>query len=591
MHLESGKENKMANRTWHGPKWPEGVPYEISGYNKPLYSILDDAAHEFPYTSYTVFNAARMTFKEVKDTADRIAGFLISRGIKPQERVAIFLPNIPQYPAIFFGILRAGGVCVTCNPSYKPRELNFQLKDSGARGVFVMGDDKFYNIALEAIKGTEVQTVVICDLKSCLPPIKAFLGSIMGKIPKSSHHQSGHFLFNNVVKDATPIKAAPEIDPLNDYGVILYTGGTTGVPKGACLTHSNLLSDVIMVEEWLRLSHKPGEAPRKISKGGIHSFLGILPWYHAFGLTVCMLLSCRTASRLICIPDPRAGTPPFTEALKSIEKYKATIVVAVPVILSRLINHPLLEKFDLSSIMACGSGAGALALEVIKQFEEKTGAIIFEGYGLSETSPVITLNPTNLEQRKIGSVGLPLPNVDIKIVDIETGAKESGKGEDGEIAVNGPQVMAGYWGDSEKIENVFSKFNGDRYFLTGDIGHLNEEGFLFITDRKKDMIKVSGFNVYPSDVEEILYTHRHVELAAVIGIPDPETGEAVKAFIQLKPGAEVTEDEFCIFCKERLAGYKCPREIEFRETMPLSSAGKLLKKVLREEELKKRTGS
>lgn len=578
----------MDTKTWHNYKWPEGVPNEISGYDKPLYSILDDAAREFPESTFTIFNGARRTFKNVKDTADRIADFLISRGLKPKDRVAIFLPNIPQYPAIFFGILKAGGVCVTCNPSYKPRELNFQLNDSGAKAVFVMDHIKFYETALEAIKSTDVQTVVICNIKSCLPPIKGFLGSIMGKIPKASHHEPGHFLYDEVVKNATPVTTTPEIDPLNDYSVILYTGGTTGTPKGACLTHSNLLSNVMTMDEWIRLSYKPGEPPKKITKGLSDTFLGILPWYHAFGLTVCMLISCYTASKLVCIPDPRSGTPPFTDALRSIEKYKATIVIAVPVILSKLINHPLIDKFDLSSIRACGSGAGSLPIEVIKQFEEKTGAIVFEGYGLSETSPVITVNPTNLGQRKIGSVGLPLPNVDIKIVDIENSDKELDQGDDGEIAITGPQVMSCYWKALEKNENIFCRIDGRRYFLTGDIGHLDEEGFLFITDRKKDMIKVSGFNVYPADVEEILYAHKKIELVAVIGVPDPVTGEAVKAFIQLKPGMEANENEFHKFCKEKLTGYKCPKEIEFRETMPLSAAGKILKRVLREDELKKR---
>lgn len=580
----------MALKAWHNYKWPEGVPHEIGGYDKPLYSILDDAAHEFPDSTYTIFQGARRTYKDVRDAAGRIADFLISRGIKPRDRVAVFLPNIPQYPAIFFGILRAGAVCVTCNPSYKARELNYQLNDSGSRAVFVMDHARFYTTAQEAIKGTDVHTVVICDIKSCLPPIKGLLASVTGRLPGASYHEPGHFLYIDAVRNSRPATASPEIDPSADYGLILYTGGTTGTPKGACLTHSNLMSDIMIMEQWLRLSEGPGEAPRKIAKGGSHCFLGILPWYHAFGLTISMLLSCRTASRLICIPDPRSGTPPFTDALESIERYRATIVIAVPVILSRLITHPLINKFDLSSIQACGSGAGSLPLEVIRQFEEKTGAVVFEGYGLSETSPVITVNPTNREQRKTGSVGLPLPNVDIKIVDIEKGLRELAQGEDGEIAVNGPQVMPGYWGDAGKKEDLFRRIEGERYFLTGDIGHFDEEGFLFITDRKKDMIKVSGFNVYPSDVEEILYTCGKVELAAVIGVPDPVTGEAVKAFIQLKPGVEAAEKELYSFCKENITGYKCPREIEFRETLPVSAAGKLLKRVLREEELKKRAG-
>ena len=246
-----------------------------------------------------------------------------------------------------------------------------------------------------------------------------------------------------------------------------------------------------------------------------------------------------------------------------------------------------MDKFDLSSIIGCGSGAAPLPVEVIKQFEEKTGAIIFEGYGLTETSPVITLNPTNREQRKIGSVGLPYLSTDIKMVDLETGLQELPQGQDGEIAVSGPQVMLGYWNKPEANKEVFREIEGNRYFLTGDIGHFDEEGFVIITDRKKDMIIVGGFNAYPKEIEEELYTHPKVALAAVIGVPDPKSGEAVKAFIQLKPGEEATEEEFMQFCHEKLPGYKRPKYIEFRESLPTSVVGKVLRRVLRDEELER----
>ena len=577
----------MSTKLWHGPKWPEGVPYEISGYEKPLFSILDEAAKDYPDQTYTLFNDASRTFAQVKDTADRIAHFLASRGIKPGDRVAIFLPNLPHYPAIFFGILKAGGVCVTCNPLYQAAELNFQLNDSGTKAVFVMDHPEFYATAVKAVQSSPVETVVICNVKSYLPKFKAFLGDLLGKIPKAAHHEPGHLMFDDAVKSARPVPPEVEVDPVNREALVLYTGGTTGVPKGACLSHANLLSNVMSTEQWARIPQGPKEELNPIEKGGAHTYLGVLPWYHSFGLTLCMLTSCINASRLVCIPDPRAGNPPFTDVLKSIEKYKITIVVAVPTIYSAFVTHPLLDKFDLSSIIGCGSGAAPLPVEVIKQFEEKTGAIIFEGYGLTETSPVITLNPTNREQRKIGSVGLPYLSTDIKMVDLETGLQELPQGQDGEIAVSGPQVMLGYWNKPEANKEVFREIEGNRYFLTGDIGHFDEEGFVIITDRKKDMIIVGGFNAYPKEIEEELYTHPKVALAAVIGVPDPKSGEAVKAFIQLKPGEEATEEEFMQFCHEELPGYKRPKYIEFRESLPTSVVGKVLRRVLRDEELER----
>jgi long-chain acyl-CoA synthetase len=335
------------------------------------------------------------------------------------------------------------------------------------------------------------------------------------------------------------------------------------------------------------VSETPGAPRTKLSPGGVHTSLGVLPWYHGFGLTLSLLLSCYGASRLVCIPDPRAGNPPFTEVLKAVQKYKTTLMVAVPTIYSAFVNHPLIDKFDLTSLIACGSGAAPLPVELIKEFEKKTGAVIFEGYGLSETSPVLTANPSNLEQRQIGAVGLPFPNTDIKIVDLETGLKELALGQDGEIAASGPQVMLGYWNKPEANKNAFREIEGKRYFLTGDIGHIDENGFVIITDRKKDMAIVGGFNVYPKDIEEVLFTHPKVALAAVVGLPDPHTGEKIKAFIQLRPGMQATEEEILEFCKERMTGYKRPRNVEFRESLPTSVVGKVLRRVLKEEELKK----
>ena len=573
----------MRATAWSTPHWPADVPHDIDDYHRPLFDVLDQAARDYPDQTYTIFNGATRTFTQVRETADRIAYFLHARGIRKGDRVAVFLPNLPHYPAIYFGILKAGAVCVTCNPLYTAAELNYQLKDAGVRALFCMDHPQFYATAEKAIQGAAVETVVVCNVKSYLPRLKGFLGGLLGKIPHAPAHAPGHLMFDDVVRTARPEPPAVTIDPDDDLALIIYTGGTTGVPKGAGLTHSNFVYDLRALDLWLRLPSPEDGRIESTRPGGFHCYLGVLPWYHIFGMTCALLSACASGSRLICVPDPRAGNPPFTEVLELVQRHRPTLMPAVPTIFVAFTNHALLDRYDLRSLMGCFSGGAPLPPEVCRRFEEKTGAVIFEGYGLSETAPVASANPTFAATRKIGSIGFPLPGTDIKILDAKTSTQEMPRGEDGELAICGPQVMKGYWNRPADTEAVFREIDGRRYFLTGDIGHVDDEGYLIITDRKKDMILVGGFNVYPREVEDILFTHPKVALAAVIGVPDARSGETVKAFIQLKAGQTCSEDEILQFCKENMAGYKRPRTVEFRESIPVSNVGKVLRRVLRDE--------
>ncbi|MBW2370796.1 MAG: long-chain fatty acid--CoA ligase [Deltaproteobacteria bacterium] len=561
---------------------PKGVPHKITGYEVPLFSMLDEAAAKYPNNTFTIFQGASRTFREVKDAADKVAGFLNSKGVKKGDPVAIFLPNIPQFPEVYFGILKAGAVCVTCNPLYTADELSFQLRDCGARVVFCMDHPNFYPTAVKAVDNTGVDTVVICNIKSYLPRVKGFLGGLLGKIPKAEQHEEGHLFFDDIIKTATPLQIKLDLDPVKDLAMILYTSGTTGHPKGACLTHANLVYATGCLHEGCLISHSSGEEPERLRINGAHCFLGILPWYHIFGLWASLFWPCRTGNKVVCLPDPRAGKPPFSDALRAIEHNKVTLIPAVPTIFTALTNHPLINTIDLSSIIACFAGAAPLPTETVARFEKKTGAVVFEGYGMSELIPV-SVNPTTIEGRRFGSVGLPAIGTEVKIVDIDTGTHDMPDGEEGEIAVSGPQLMKEYWQRPESNEADFRSFNGNRFFLTGDIGRFDEDGYLFITDRKKDMILVGGFNVYPAEVENALVSHPKVALAAVIGIPDEKGGEKVKAFIHIKPGVTATEEEILEYCKDTLAGYKRPKEIEFREELPTSIVGKIIRRKLKEE--------
>ena len=576
----------MTDSVWKTPFWPEGVEHTCTNYKFPVFKFLDDSAKNYPNLPFTVFNGASKTFAQVKNTADRIANFLAGKGIGKGDKIAIFLPNLPQFPEILFGILKAGAVAVNCNPVYTASELNHQLADSQSKMVFCMDHPVFYPNTVKAIEGTTVDTVIVCNIKSYLPKLKAFLGGLLGKIPRADNIAPTHLMFDDIVAASQPNPPSISINPEEDTAVMLYTGGTTGLPKGAELTHTNFTYDVMAIIEYARFVHGDGKNAESMYQEGFHSFLGVLPWYHSFGITVALLLSSKLAAKLICIPDPRAGKPPFTEVLKAVQKYKPTFMPAVPTIFIAFTNHALINQYDLSSLIGCFSGGAPLPPEVCKQFEDKTGSIIFEGYGLTETAPVASVNPTFKQTRKIGSIGFPLPGTDIKILDLEDPSREVARGEDGEVAICGPQVMKGYWKKPDANDDVFVHIDGNRYFLTGDIGNIDTDGYITITDRKKDMIIVGGFNVYPREVEDVLYTHPKVELTAVVGVPDEKSGEKVKAFVKLKEGETATEESMNTFCKENMAGYKRPKIIEFRNEIPVSNVGKVLRRILRDEAIK-----
>lgn len=592
---KTGQEEKveenyiMEEMLWHKYKWPADAPKSIEYPIEPLFAMLDRSAERRGDQPFTLWKGVSRTFTQVRDDANRIANFLAHKGIGKGDTVAVFLPNTPHFPVLFFGILKTGARICTCNPLYKAGELNHQLKDSAASAVFVLDHPVFTPTCYEAVKDSPVDTVVVCSVKRFLPKIKAILGGLLGKIPKSpSYEEDKTVFYDEIMDNYEPTAPDVDVDP-DDVALILYTGGTTGTPKGAALTHKNMVSNVKQVYEYVNLDPADMDAPRKIVYGE-EVFVGALPWYHSYGLTLTMLMATEYAGQLICIPDPRDGDPPLSVLLEDIEKYGGTILNAVPALYAGIVEHPNVNDYDLSSIKICSSGAAPLPPELAKNFEKVTGAVIFEGYGLSETSPVTHVNPTNRKDRKFGAIGLPVPDTIAKIVDIETGTRELPPGETGEIAIHGPQVMSGYWNKPDETENVMREFDGKRFFLTGDIGHMDEEGFFQISDRKKSMINVSGLKAYSRQIEDTLYENPKVAMAAAIGVPreDDTSNEFVKAFIVPKEGSKLQPEEIIEWAKERMAGYKRPKEVEIVESLPLSHVGKVLHRVLREREMRKR---
>ena len=529
---------------------------------KPLYSLLMESAKLHPGKTCLHYEGRNLTYAEVNDISSRFASALTSLGVKKGDRVAIFMPNIPQLVISFYGTLKAGGVVVMCNPIYKERELEHQLADSGAKIVVASrtvakGMDLFQS--LEACRGRLSLThVITTSLTDYLPPLKKRLAGMAGikDVPRKNTLD-----FVKLIESNSPMASPVEVDPTNDIAVLQYTGGTTGVAKGAMLTHYSLLSNAIYGARLFPLSEKDVS-------------LCVLPLFHIYGLTVTMNMPISVGGTLVLLPSFHVE-----EVAKAIEKMKVTTFSGAPAMYIAINSKPNAKDFHLHSVRACMSGGSALPPAVRRKFMELTGGSLVEGYGLSETSPVTHVNPLVGGVVKDGSIGPPFCETEAKIVDTENRYRTLGVGEAGELAVKGPQVMKGYWNQKAETEAVLE----DGWFLTGDIAKMDEDGYFYIVDRKKDMINVGGFKVYPREVEDVLFEHPNIKEAGAIGIPDEFSGEVVKAFVVLKdPSKTLTEQEVIDYCQSRLAKYKVPKKVEFVDELPKTLIGKVLRRKLRE---------
>lgn len=552
--------------------YDEYVPREIKIPEIPLFKLLDDAAAGFPRRTAFIFFGRRVSYEEFQRSANSFARALRENwGVGHGDRVALFLPNSPQFAIAFYGALKAGATVTPVNPLYTGFELARQIRKSRARILVAL--DMFKEKVEDAINehGAQLDAVIYTGIDDYLPSILAILYKLKEKKPKIRYDGKRIVKFNDLVKDYEPQPPSVKIDPREDLAALMFTGGTTGLPKGTMLTHYNLVANVHQIDAWWRPGRK-----------GEDVMVGVLPWFHIYGQTAVLHTGVFRAATILVYPRFD-----LDRILKDIEKYKPNIFHGVPTIYSKIVSRPDITKYNLRSIEVCISGAGALPKAVAEKFEKLTGAKLREGYGLTETSPVTHINPI-YGKHKIGSIGVPIPSTLAAIADPEKPVLLP-PGEIGEIVISGPQVMKGYLDMDEENKRVFFECCGRRWLRTGDIGYMDEEGFFFIVDRKKDVIKYKGYSVYPREIEEVLYMHDCVTDAAVIGVPHPHVGERIKAFVTLKPECRgrIKPEDIIEFARKHLAPYKVPKEVEIRDELPKSAVGKILRRILREEELRK----
>jgi long-chain acyl-CoA synthetase len=569
-----GGAKAMEARPWH-QHYDRGVPHTIDYPLIPVHQFLNDTAAKYPDNTALIFFDGKLTYRQLNALVDRFAAGLQQLGLKKGDRVTLYMANCPQFVIAYYAVLRAGGIAVPSNPLYVAREFEHQANDSGAKIAICLS--LLYPRVKEARSNTGLEHVIVANIKEYFPGLLRLLFTL-AKEKKDGHRvdistdPNTHWFQDVLGADSdrsTPVDIAPE-----DTAVLMYTGGTTGVPKGAQLTQSNVVANAVQTAAWL----VDGVEGQEVS-------LTALPLTHSYAMTVCMNQSVYRGYAQILIPNPRE----FGQLLGAINKHKPTMFPGVPTLYAAINNHPDMKagKYDVKSIKVCISGAAGLPPEVQEEFQRITAGKLVEGYGLSEATPVTHSNPIRSGGR-IGTIGLPFPDTDCKIVDADTETETLGLGIPGVLCISGPQVMKGYWGMPTETANVLRQDRTGKVWLhTGDVAEMSDDGYFRIVDRKKDMILAAGgYNVYPREIEDVLYEHPKVMEAAAIGVPVGGSDQRAKAFIVLRPGQAATEEEILEFCRERLARYKVPKYVEFREDLPKTMVGKILRRELMETERK-----
>lgn len=555
--------------------YDEGVPATIDVPDYPVHHFMTEAARNYPESDAIIFKGRRISYRQLNELTDAVAAALTASGFKKGDRAVIYMPNTPQFVIAYYGILKAGGIVVATNPLYTERELEHQLEDCGAETVFVMS--LYYNQLKNVVrKGhTHVKRVIVTSIKEYLPTHLSILFGLL-KEKKEGHYvvpETGDMWFQDFLAlGRRSPKPAVKVTG-DDIALLQYTGGTTGLAKGAIGLHRNLVANTLALQTWIDWT--PGK----------EGFLAAIPYFHVYGMVTALIFAVSVAGHQIIIPNPRDQK----DLLSSINKYQPAIFPGVPALYNAINNNPDVAagKYNIRSIRACISGSAPLLLETKRRFEELTGGTLVEGFGMTETFVATHANPIK-GVNKEGSIGIPLPNVESRIVDVNDGVTEMPVGEEGELIIKAPTVMQGYWNKDEETKNALR----DGWLYSGDIAKMDEDGYFFITDRKKDMIIAGGYNIYPREVEEVLMMHPAVQEVSVAGVQDPRRGETVKAWIVKKEGDPTTEEEIIEWSKEHLAKYKYPRLVEFRKELPKTTVGKVLKRELRKqhEEAQKQAG-